>query len=201
MDEAVRFTVIQALLDERDDILLNRLETRKQIRELEQADLKMAQRLSDIRAAGRVFNQAIAVAVTQNDLVSMEALKAAMAKLRQDRPWEPGHSKPLSDDEKKEILANKLDKEDDAATPRIKDRVLEHLKAVSPRGAKAADIRRRLKDAYGIDTHDKTVGMTLYRLSREGIVGRDGHIWFFHPPKAEGKNPGGDTPGLEDLLK
>ena len=37
--------------------------------------------------------------------------------------------------------------------------------------------------------------MTLYRLSLDELVRRDGRTWFFVPQLEETKNPGADTPG------
>ena len=75
--------------------------------------------------------------------------------------------------------------------------LLDRLKDVGFHGSKALPLRDHLKQHYNIDTHYKTVGMSLYRLSQESPpkVHRKGHTWFFGPPVAETKNPGGDTPG------
>jgi hypothetical protein len=44
--------------------------------------------------------------------------------------------------------------------------------------------------------------MTLYRLLQGGLVRRQGHTWFLVPQNtAETKNPGGETPGLIEMLK
>jgi hypothetical protein len=75
----------------------------------------------------------------------------------------------------------------------IRELVLERLKLAFPEGLKAADIRAHIEALRGTELHEKTVGMTLYRLSLDGAVSRTGRTWFFVP---EAKNPGGDTPGL-----
>ena len=86
--------------------------------------------------------------------------------------------------------------------PTVRDGILAILETIAPRGQKANELRTFLESTYGMKLHEKTVGMTLYRLSRERAVRREGRIWFFVPSKAETKNPGGETPGLlEDLLK
>lgn len=84
------------------------------------------------------------------------------------------------------------------AHPKVKNIVLDELRKAGARGSKAAPIRQILISIYGIETHEKTVGMTLYRLSREGLARRDGVTWFFVPPQAE-KNPGGETPGPSNV--
>jgi hypothetical protein len=75
----------------------------------------------------------------------------------------------------------------------VREIVLRYLKNSAVRGAKASDIRQHIETLRGEQLHEKTVGMTLYRLSLDGLVRREGRTWFFVP---ETKNPGGDTPGL-----
>jgi hypothetical protein len=79
--------------------------------------------------------------------------------------------------------------------PTLREAVLNRLAAVGDKGVKAAPIREWFETTFGEQIHEKTVGMTLYRLQKEGRVRRDGHIWFLAPPKAETENPGGETPG------
>lgn len=79
----------------------------------------------------------------------------------------------------------------------VRDLTLEKLKEAGSKGARAADIRKYIEDLRGTVLHEKTVGMTLYRLAKEGAARRQGRIWFFvEPLEEETKNPGGDTPGL-----
>ena len=80
--------------------------------------------------------------------------------------------------------------------------IIERLKDVGFHGSKALPLRNYLKETYNIDTHYKTVGMTLYRLSQENPpkVHRIGHKWFFGPPIAETKNPDASTSGQTKLL-
>ena len=77
----------------------------------------------------------------------------------------------------------------------LRDVVIDRLKSAGEDGVKAAQIRDFYERTYGRVIHEKTVGMTLYRLQAERIVRREGHIWFFVPPEARAENPGGDTPG------
>ncbi|HWK86318.1 MAG TPA: hypothetical protein VNQ34_02305 [Xanthobacteraceae bacterium] len=89
-----------------------------------------------------------------------------------------------------------------ANAPTVREGILEKLTSLHPRGSKAADLQKYLETAYSMKLHDKTVGMTLYRLSQEKPprVRRQGHTWFFVPQHAETRNPAGETAGLEDLL-
>lgn len=81
--------------------------------------------------------------------------------------------------------------------PKIQDILLQRLQEAGETGSKAAPLRQYIEDTYTIEIHEKTVGMTLYRLLRKGLVRREGHIWFFVPQEdAETKNPGVRAPGL-----
>lgn len=62
--------------------------------------------------------------------------------------------------------------------PRIKDAILEYLQGVGDAGAGVREVRRHLADAYGIKVHEKTPGMTLYRLLKEGLVTRESRTWY-----------------------
>lgn len=83
--------------------------------------------------------------------------------------------------------------------PPIREIVIDQLKEAGAKGARAADIRQYIERVYDPDIHEKTVGMTLYRLSQRDIVRRRGLRWFFVPPLAEAKNPGVGAPGLNNL--
>lgn len=82
--------------------------------------------------------------------------------------------------------------------PPIKDVILDRLTSAGGAGAKATEIRNFIASTYAGEIHEKTVGMTLYRLLRDGRVRREGHTWFIVPPKAEAMNPGAGTPGSEE---
>ena len=49
----------------------------------------------------------------------------------------------------------------------IKDFILSEAGRDYPEPVRAADLRRRLINQYGVTVHEKTFGMTLYRLSKE----------------------------------
>ena len=66
-----------------------------------------------------------------------------------------------------------------ADTPKISQIIIEYLRALpAGQGANVAQIKKHLADAFQIETHEKTPGMTLYRLSKDGLVRRDGRLWF-----------------------
>ena len=78
--------------------------------------------------------------------------------------------------------------------PNIREIVLDRLQHAGEAGTKVSPIKAFIA-AKGVEMHDKTVGMTLYRLSKEGAARRDGRTWFFVPPKEEAKSPGAGAPG------
>jgi len=79
--------------------------------------------------------------------------------------------------------------------PPLRVIVLEQLKSAGDRGAKAATIRDFIERTYGNVLHEKTVGMTLYRLLKENLARRDGHIWFAAQSATENGNPDVAAPG------
>jgi len=82
--------------------------------------------------------------------------------------------------------------------PSIRELALDRLRSAGAAGTKARAIREYIESTYKIRLHYKTVGMTLYRLSQDGLARREGQTWFIVP---ETMNPGGDTPGLQSLLR
>lgn len=76
----------------------------------------------------------------------------------------------------------------------VRELVLSALRAAGTAGTKAPPIRESIEKLRGARLHDKTVGMTLYRLSQDGLARRVGRTWFF---VAETKNPGVAAPGSE----
>lgn len=93
-----------------------------------------------------------------------------------------------------ELLVNE-DTKKKPPMPSIREIALMRLREAGDEGARAKSIREYILATYGVETHEKTVGMTLYRLFKEGAVRRDGHVWFFAPQNAETKNPGVSAPG------
>ncbi len=67
--------------------------------------------------------------------------------------------------------------------PSFKEAAIEFLQKVYPRGLKATHIRALAQSHYGLTAHEKTAGMTLYRLKKEGLVRRNGLYWYFMAPE------------------
>ncbi len=79
----------------------------------------------------------------------------------------------------------------------IREEVLAIAIGTHPNPVRATPLRKQLEKTRG-PLHEKTVGMTLYRLSQEGLMRRLGRDWFFVPPSGGAGNPGGEAPGPED---
>lgn len=62
----------------------------------------------------------------------------------------------------------------------IKDLVLQAAQQAYPNAVRASALREAL-GAAGHSIHEKTIGMTLYRLLKSGIVRRTGRDWYFVP--------------------
>ena len=88
--------------------------------------------------------------------------------------------------------------------PKIRDIVLDQLREAGNRGQKAAPIQKYIEESYHTLLHEKTVGMTLWRLSKEDMVYRKGQTWFYGAQAGQTstvttENPGAETPGSIQL--
>ena len=76
----------------------------------------------------------------------------------------------------------KIDKSTGLPKPKtIKKLVLEEAKAVYPEPIRARAIREKLEALRGEVLHEKTIGMTLYRLLKEGALRRNNWDWYYIP--------------------
>jgi hypothetical protein len=73
----------------------------------------------------------------------------------------------------------------------VREMALAKLTEASVQGTTASEIRDHIEKVRGTKLHSKTVGMTLYRLSQDGLARREGRTWFAVPQVAEKANPGG----------
>lgn len=195
MDDATRKAAIATIVDKRDALLKEKKDVRAERERLAARDREIDRELADCRAAARVFGLSIDFPaeddgeggsrsrliyhLTPEQIVkATEASSRAFAELQSKR-------QPKAD----AVIAKQV-------MPRIGDIVLDRLKAAGSDGSKAAPIQQYIETTYATKVHEKTVGMTLYRLSKEGKVRRDGHTWFF-VPAGETKNPGVVAPGSE----
>ncbi|WP_341914046.1 hypothetical protein [Ferrovibrio terrae] len=63
----------------------------------------------------------------------------------------------------------------------VRELVLEMLAIAYPQPLRAKTINDRLAADHGLEMHEKTVGMTLYRLSQIHMSKRKGFDWYFVP--------------------
>lgn len=76
----------------------------------------------------------------------------------------------------------------------IRELVLQIARDAAPIAIRASEVRKQIEAQRG-PIHEKTVGMTLYRLSKDGAVRREGRDWYFvHRPTdpADGKKAATD---------
>lgn len=76
------------------------------------------------------------------------------------------------------LLGDKVEAEIVRRPIAINDAILQYLRAVGEAGTNVAQIKQHLADAYGITVHEKTPGMTLYRLLKKGLARRVGRTWY-----------------------
>jgi hypothetical protein len=121
----------------------------------------------------------------------------------QTREHAGGAPEPSSEEQvgDKADQVGELNESGSNTAPRVRDTVLERLKIAGDAGLKAKDIRDFYEATFGVKLHEKTIGMTLYRLSVDGLVRRDGRVWFYVPPEGETKNPGVVAPGSVETVQ
>jgi len=70
----------------------------------------------------------------------------------------------------------------------VKEFVFEEAKQAYPNPVKASELRKKLEAERNETVHDKTVGMTLYRLSQDRVLRREKHNWFYVPEENRNVN-------------
>ena len=63
----------------------------------------------------------------------------------------------------------------------VREFILDEAKKAHPNPVRAGLIQKALEAERGEKVHYKTVGMTLYRLSIDGLMKRNKYDWFFVP--------------------
>ena len=63
----------------------------------------------------------------------------------------------------------------------FKEQAIEVLKASYPTPMRAAEVQQAVERKLLRQFHEKTAGMTLFRLSKDGVVRRSGWEWYFVP--------------------
>jgi hypothetical protein len=211
--EAVIIAKRDLLTTERANLLERRSEILARLR-------KVHQEIADCRAAARLFSldidfpaddpadaQREALIIGQHDMVMRRARELAAAAQRAESTVEGSVQSAVK---RGELSAASVSAPAEmplspltgtmtstlGSRPALREILLEQLKLAGSEGSKAALLRDYFQRSYGAVIHEKTVGMTLYRLLKDGLVHRDGHTWFFGPASVESENPGGETPGF-----
>jgi hypothetical protein len=69
-----------------------------------------------------------------------------------------------------------------ATAPKVRDFILEQAARANGDPVRASALRRAYFNTYGVEVHEKTFGMTLFRLSKEGSMRRSGRAdWYLVP--------------------
>lgn len=84
----------------------------------------------------------------------------------------------------------------EAKTPTVKEFIVERARLAFPKPVRAAALRRAFEEMSNKTVHDKTFGMSLYRLSLEGVMKREGNAdWYFVPEDQREQMPSAPEPG------
>ena len=192
--QAIDPQMVTMLLRKRDALLEERTDIRAQRAKLAQRDREIDRDLADCQAAGRVFGVAVELPKDEPDGDDnfLRHIRNAQFKIG-SADWMPA---PLRlQTTAKSITSGAKAVATKAEMPRVSDIVLDRLKEAAAKGSKAAPIQAYIENTYGTKIYDKTVGMTLYRLQKDGFVIRRGHTWFIADKAV---NPGAVTPGPDN---
>lgn len=182
--------MIDTLFRKRDDLLAERADIRAKRSALARRDREIDGELADVQAAGRVFNIEVPLPKDDEDEGQRNLWLYHQVTPRPPRPSTFAGGGPALPDLQKTAGAKAVATK--AEMPRVSDLVLDRLKVAGKVGSKAAPIQRYIETTYNTKIHDKTVGMTLYRLQQQKLVRRRGHTWFI---AQEAMNPGVAAPG------
>ncbi len=199
-NESGREQAYQLIIEKRDQLLTERADIRQQRASLAARDRAIDRELADCVAGARVFGYSLELPKDDGDGEQIALFPGATSTVSGktysyfiDRVEHALKSTNVAVSDATQIAAHAA-----PTMPKIRDIVLDRLRAVGNRGTRALPIRKYIEDTYHQDIHEKTVGMTLYRLSQEGLVHRMGHVWFFGPESSGTENPGVAAPGSDN---
>jgi hypothetical protein len=208
MDDDVRKAAAAAVTEKFHDLMEQRGEALRQRAELERRVRTIDRALFDCRAAGRLFGIDIEVPEDARPGVIIPSRAAEIARraaeARRIEPPPSLFSATSHLDAKSLVTTNATVLPAVASTmlnpgtePSIRDLVLMHLEKAGSQGEKANVLRRKVEAFLNRQIHYKTIGMSLYRLSKETPprVRREGQTWFLAYPWSAAKDPGAPTPG------
>lgn len=199
MDDYAREQAVNLISQRRDELLEERNSVQRQKATLDARDLAIDRELADCVAAARVFGHALELPEEP------EAFHYGVRRVRNKAgEWRTYRVRmPLlfgdSDSEKSEEEREEEERTQAPPRPKIKEIVLDRLRDAGEQGTKAAAIRAYIEQTYGKAIHSKTVGMTLYRLQKDGIAHRKGITWFSVSGCPETENPDAGTSGFTEI--
>jgi hypothetical protein len=215
MDDEVRKAAAGAVVEKFRDLMERRADAVRRRSEIEREIRGLDRALFDCRAAGRLFGVDIELpedvrpgVVIPRSIARPATSGSTLARLPEPRrfsqpqlfPWQKSDASDVSSPPAKAaqpaptVASNVLPA---GAEPSIRDLILHYLRIAGAAGEKAAVLRRRIETFMNRQIHYKTVGMSLYRLSKESppLVRREGQTWHLVSSAAETKDPGAATPG------
>ncbi|TFV72338.1 hypothetical protein E4K64_23765 [Bradyrhizobium frederickii] len=221
MDDDVRKTAANAVLEKFRDLMHQRSDAVRRRAEIEREIRGLDRALYDCRAAGRLFGVDIELpedtkpgVIVRPANTVRSALTSAHEAAHQVGRWRLSSEATPSLFQSPVGLLGTADVPVPAPPtppvptvasttltpgiePSIRDLILLYLKQAGPKGEKASLMRRKVEAFLNRQIHYKTIGMSLYRLSKETppMVRREGQTWFLVPSAAEAKDPGAVTPG------
>jgi len=139
--------------------------------------------LVDCVAAGRAFGVWVPLPDWSNVLkTSLDEEMARVERMLERGPWESGLEQSEKDQDLLCEIFERLDQwgfrpAHSAPIPSLRHIVVERLQAAGEEGTTAADIRAHARGCVNVGFHQKTIGMTLNRLAKRGLVRREGRVW------------------------
>ena len=203
MVDKVKETVEIDLRQKLEGILTRKVALSRQRAALAEEDRKLDRDLADLRSAGRVWGISLPIPAVEPSVTGHVTVRyrTADGTMREEVRSAPtpllfagstalvGPTAPAIETKTQDTKVSPA-----PARPAIRDIVLDRLKAAGAKGDGATAIRQFIERVYDDKIHEKTVGMTLYRLAQDGLVRREGRTWFL---AQEAGSPGADTPGPE----
>lgn len=208
MDDEVRKAAAGAVVEKFKDLIAQRSDALRRRADIEREIRGIDRAMFDCRAAGRLFGVDIEIPEDARPAVIVPPKPASPARsavwterIRLSPGLFPELEKaigtatpPVPSPPIPNVASTTLTP---GAEPSIRDLILLYLKQAGVKGEKAAFLRRKVETFLNRQIHYKTIGMSLYRLSKESppLVRREGQVWFLAYPWVETKDPGAATPG------
>lgn len=233
-DEQVRDAAAEKIFARRDQLLSEQRSVKDQQSALAVREREIDRELAECRAAARFFNIEFEIAVPnreinelqtrmhhfsmrmreaerRGDLPEAEELQQRVrmyqaqlrdVMIRKEREEAQGRLLIPSSTEENVVAQSVLPRK--PKMPKMRDIALDRLREAGSVGQKASVIQKYIENTYSVKIHDKTVGMTLYRLSKENLVHRDGQVWFFGSQNERSEDspesPSASAPGPDQIV-